>query len=284
VEVAVNAATGSANSAGHLVNLSARAGVGTGADILIAGFVLQGSGAKDIILRGVGPTLGSSPYDLTGVLATPQLALIDSSGNTLSSDTAWGGSTALAEAFAAVGAFALPAGSADSALEESLAPGAYTSEVTGVGGATGIALAEIYDADASATASGLVNISARAEVGTGGNILIAGFVVAGSQPVQVLLRGVGPTLGSSPYNLTGVLATPQVQLFDSTDTMIQSNAGWADSAALSAAFTEAGAFAFTSGSADAAMIATLPAGSYTLELSGVNGATGIGLVEVYLLQ
>jgi outer membrane protein assembly factor BamB len=276
--------TVSAATPGRIVNLSARADVGTGGNILIAGFVIDGSGTKSVVLRGVGPTLGAAPFNVSGALAAPQLTLINtSSGSTIATGTAWGGSAALAEEFTAVGAFALPSGSADAAIQETLPAGSYTSEIAGVGGTTGVALAEIYDADPTSTTASLVNISARADVGTGGNILIAGLVIEGSLPAQVLLRGIGPALGAAPFNVSGVLAQPQINLYNSAGTVIQSNAGWGGTAALSTAFSQVGAFGLPANSADAAMIATLPAGNYTLELSGVNGTTGVGLVEVYLI-
>jgi outer membrane protein assembly factor BamB/subtilisin family serine protease len=267
---------------GRIVNLSARADVGTGANILIAGFVIQGSGSKNVILRGVGPTLANPPFDVGGVLQVPQLTLINPSTNAvLDTVAAWGGSPSLAAAFTAVGAFALPVNSADSALEVSLAAGSYTSEVSGAGSTSGVALAEIYDADTGIPATSLANISARANVGTGANILIAGFVIDGSQPVNLLLRGVGPTL--STFNVAGVISQPEIDLYNSQGVLMQSNTGWNGNAAVTTADTEAGAFALPAGSADAAMVVSLPAGSYTLQLVGQNGSTGVGLVEVYLL-
>jgi outer membrane protein assembly factor BamB/subtilisin family serine protease len=269
---------------GKIVNLSARANVGTGGNILIAGFVIQGTGSKNVVLRGIGPTLGLPPFSVPGVLATPQLTLISSAINqTLDFDDSWGGSAALAAAFAQVGAFSIPAPSADSALEIALPAGSYTSQISGVNATSGVALAEIYDADAGSTASTLVNISARANVGAGANILIAGFVIQGSEPVTLLLRGVGPALGNAPFSVPGALAQPQIDLFNSANVDIQSNAGWNNNPALTAAFSVTGAFALPSGSADAAMLATLAPGSYTLQLSGRNGTSGIGLVEVYLV-
>jgi outer membrane protein assembly factor BamB len=271
-------------SATKIMNLSARANVGTGGNILIAGFVIQGSGSKNVVLRGIGPTLALAPFNVTGALAQPQLTLVASATNhALAAVTIWGGSPALAAAFADVGAFALAASSLDSAVLESLPVGGYTSEVAGVGGTAGVALAEIYDADPGSSTSSLVNISARADVGTGANVLIAGFSIQGSQPASVLLRGIGPTLGLAPFNVTGVLAQPEIELFDSSGNRISTNTGWGGSAALSAAFAQTGAFQLPAGSADAAMIATLPAGNYTLQLSGQNGTTGVGLVEVYLI-
>jgi glucose/arabinose dehydrogenase len=271
------------NTAGYITDLSARASVGTGGSILIAGFVIGGSGNKDVILRGVGPTLATAPFNVSGALSTPQITLTSSATNgTLATVAAWGGNAALVADFLEVGAFALDPASADSAVAETLSAGAYTSEVSGIGGTTGVALAEVYDADGGTSGTTLMNISARAAVGTGDNVLIAGFVVRGTQPITVLLRGIGPTLGTN-FGLSGTLSQPQIDLFNSSGAKIQSNAGWAGSATLSSDFATAGAFALPSGSADAAMTATLPAGSYTLQLSGVNGTTGVGMVEVYVL-
>jgi hypothetical protein len=262
--------------------VSARANVGTGANILIAGFVIQGSGSKNVILRGVGPTLAS--FGVAGSLAAPELTLLNTSTNAAIGlpVTAWSGSAALVEAFQAVNAFALASGSADSAIEVNLSNGSYTSQISGVGNTGGVALAEIYDADTGAPSAYLDNISARANIGTGANILIAGFVVGGGSPVKVLLRGVGPTL--TGFNVAGAISQPEIDLFNSAGVVIQTNKGWANDPTVTAADTQAGAFSLASGSADAAMVATLSPGSYTLQMTGQNGTTGLGLVEVYLLQ
>ncbi len=272
------AAPGSSN-VGKIINLSARANVGTGGNILIAGFVIQGTGSKSVLLRGVGPTLGTSPFDVSGFLAAPQLTLINSSQTTLVTSTSWDAS--LAALFSQLGAFGLQAGSADDAVEESLPAGSYTSQIAGVGFTSGVALAEIYDADPITAPTSLVNISARADVGTGGNLLIAGFVIGGSQPVTVLLRGIGPTLGTAPFNVSGALTQAKIDLYNSAQTDIQSSTSWDPS--LSSVFSQVGAFALPAGSADAAIEVTLNPGSYTLQLSSANGGTGVGLVEVYLV-
>jgi probable HAF family extracellular repeat protein len=272
------------STAGRIVNLSARAGVGTGGNVLIAGFVINGSGTKSVLLRGVGPTLALDPFDVTGALANPQLSLVDSAtGANVVTATAWGGSPTLSSVFTQVGAFPLAANSADSATLQTLAAGNYTSVISGANSTTGVALVEIYDADVTSTQSSLTNMSARADVGTGANILIAGFVVEGSKPVKVLLRGVGPTLGLAPFNVPGALAQPQVLLFNSNGQELGGGVPWGGYAPFSAAFAEVGAFALAPGSADVAMIFTLPAGSYTAQLSGQNGTTGVGLLEVYLM-
>jgi hypothetical protein len=99
----------------------------------------------------------------------------------------------------------------------------------------------------------------------------------------VLLRGVGPTLGLAPFNVPGALAQPQVLLFNSNGQELGGGVPWGGDPAFSAAFAEVGAFALAPGSADVAMIFTLPAGSYTAQLSGQNGTSGVGLLEVYLI-
>ena len=272
------------STAGRIVNLSARADVGTGGNVLIAGFVINGSGTKSVLLRGIGPTLGLDPFDITGALTNPQLSLVDSAtGANVVTATAWGGSPMLSAVFNQVGAFSLAASSADSATLQTLAVGNYTTLISGVNSTSGVALVEIYDADVTSTQSSLTNISARAEVGTGANILIAGFVVEGRKPVKVLLRGVGPTLGLEPFNIPGVLALPQVLLYNSSGQELGGGVRWGGYPALSAAFAEVGAFALAPGSADVGMIFTLPAGSYTAQLSGQSGSTGVGLLEVYLM-
>jgi subtilisin family serine protease/outer membrane protein assembly factor BamB len=284
---------------GRIVNLSARSSVGTGGNILIAGFEAKGQGTKSLVLRGIGPQLAS--FGVTGALAAPTLALYDSAAppNLITQDTGWqnppsapsgppwAGAVSPVDAtgadFTQIGAFQLPSGSADSALKVSLPAGAYTSQVSGVGATTGVALAEIYDDDQGTPTASLTNISARAYVGTGSNILIAGFVIEGGQPVTVLLRGVGPTLAG--FGITqAIIPQPEIELYTSgsAPALIQSNTGWESDPTLAAAFASVGAFAYSSAE-DCAMIVTLQPGAYTVELVGQGGATGIGLVEVYLM-
>jgi len=136
-----------AASAMHLTNLSTRAYVGTQGNVAIAGFVVSGSsGTKQVLIRGVGPTLVQ--FSVTGFLAQPVLTLFNSSGTKIASNTAWGTNPnplQLSAAFTAAGAFVLPSGSADSALLLSLAPGSYTAEVSGLNNTTGTALIEVYE-------------------------------------------------------------------------------------------------------------------------------------------
>jgi outer membrane protein assembly factor BamB/subtilisin family serine protease len=268
-------------SASRLVNLAARATAGSGDQALFVGFVVSGA-SKSVLVRGVGPGL-TTTFGLTGVLADPQLAVFSGSTAIQSNDD-WGGGTTLSNAFAQVGAFSLPAASKDSALLTTLAAGPYTAQITGTGG--GVALAEIYDADTAPSPAGrLSNLSARAQVGTDANVLIAGFVISGSAPKQVLIRAIGTGL-TATFGLTGVLANPKLDVFNGgASQSIYSNTGWGNgttpAATLSAAFAQVGAFSLLTGSTDCALLVTLPPGPYTAQVSGVNNTTGIALVEVY---
>jgi hypothetical protein len=109
--------------------------------------------------------------------------------------------------------------------------------------------------------------------------LIAGFVITGNTPETVLIRGIGPTLGQ--FGVSGALATPQLVLYDSNNDALQSNGGWGGSQVLAQTFAQVGAFPLNADSADAAILVTLPPGAYTAEVTGVNGAMGVGLAEIY---
>ncbi len=274
----------SSASPGRLVNISCRATVGTGANILITGFAVGGagtSGSESLLIRGSGPAL--VPFGVTGTLADPQLQLFSGS-NVLGSNSGWAGSAAISTAAAAVGAFAWSdTTSHDAALLESLSGGPYTVQIAGETGDTGVALAEIYDATPAggytATSPRIVNISARVQVGTGGNILIAGFAIGGNTSRTVLIRASGPALGE--FGVTGTLADPELQLFSGA-TVLQSNTAWGGNAQVAAAAASVGAFPWSStGSKDSALLVTLPPGAYTAQVSGATGDTGIALVEVY---
>jgi hypothetical protein len=168
----------------------------------------------------------------------------------------------------------------DSALLVNLPPGAYTAQVSGLDGQTGIALAEVYQVGSSPAK--LINISTRALVGTGSSVEIAGLVVQGSAPTQVLIRAVGPTL--STFNVSGVLAKPTLTIVDSSGNTVATNTGWStnsNAAAIASETTTVGAFVLPVGSADCALLLTLAPGSYTAIVSGVGGTSGIALVEAY---
>jgi uncharacterized delta-60 repeat protein len=276
----------------RLVNLSTRAlfnGQG-GEGTLIAGFVIGGQSSKKVLLRGVGPSL--APLGVSSALADPRLRVLDAKGNLVAENDNWGGTDALASTMRRVGAFALPANSKDAAVLLDLPPGAYTVQVLD-GGQSGIALAEIYDASESPEREyqRLINISSRGKVATGEGVLIGGFVVTGNAPKRVLVRGSGPALKS--FGVAGTLADPQLRVYDEAGALIGRNDDWgtpltvsayqasASAAEINAAAEQSGAFAFSAGSKDAALIITLAPGSYTVHLSGTNQSTGVGLIEIY---
>lgn len=264
---------------GRLTNLSVRTTAGTGDQALIVGFFVAGAPEKPMLIRAIGPSLAQ--FGVGGVLADPQLQL--ATGTTVlatnddwSTQAAGGSVSAIADAASGAGAFPLGAGTKDAALLRAMAVGSYTVQITGTAG-TGVALAELYDTAPDAGAR-LTNVSARAQVSSG-SILIAGFAISGNVPKQVLVRGIGPAL--STFGVTGSLANPRLDIYRGT-TIVQGNDDWGGSSTLSSAFTQTGAFALPGAtSRDAAILVSLPPGSYTAQVSGVNGGAGLALVEVY---
>ncbi|MEY2879318.1 MAG: hypothetical protein RLZZ15_1698, partial [Verrucomicrobiota bacterium] len=270
--------------ASRLLNLAARASVGTDADVLIPGFVIGPGAPKTVLIRAVGPTLGV--FGVGGALASPVLTLFDSDTRALATNTRWDTAANAAEIRTTaprVGAFSLPAGSADSAVLATLAPGAYTAQTAGANSTTGVALVEIYDADASAApgTSRLINTAVRAQVGTGASVLIPGLVVSDGAPKTVLIRAVGPTL--AVFGVGGTLAEPVVTLFAGAESFL-TNRGWnnaANAADIRATASRVGAFALAEGSKDSVILASLSPGAYTIQVSGAGNTTGVALVEVY---
>ena len=176
-----------------------------------------------------------------------------------------------------------------------LAAGNYSAGVASPTGGSGLALAEVYDADAANSTARLANVSTLANAG-GTNVLDAGFVISGTTDETVLIRAVGPTLGSG-FAVSGALANPRLTLNDGNGNVIAINTGWTNAPTLGAStvrsavlpatatlMTAAGAFALTANSADSALIVTLPPGSYTALVTSPTGATGLSLVEVYELR
>jgi hypothetical protein len=196
--------------------------------------------------------------------------------------------TAIQQAAARVNAFALAPTSLDAVVLATLPAGSYTVQARGPNpNSSGVVLIEVYDATAgavTATSPKASNVATRGEVGTGGNVLIAGFVINGTASRRMLIRGVGPTLTRFGLGQNAVLADPFLTLKDSSGVTLRTNDDWAtgdDAAVIAAAAVAGGAFPLANGSKDAAMIIMLQPGAYTVQLSGVNNGTGIGIVEVY---
>ncbi|MDB6169064.1 MAG: repeat containing protein, partial [Verrucomicrobia bacterium] len=274
---------------GRLVNLSVRIGAGTGDATLIVGVVIGGTGtagSKRLLVRGIGPTLSS--YGVSGVLIDPITDFIrQGSATPIATNDNWSGDAQVKSVANTVGAFALPDdASKDSALYLTPDSGVYSLNIRGNSGATGIALAELYDADGigyTATTPRLVNLSARAQVGTGEGVLIAGFVIEGGTSRTVLVRAIGPTLAS--YGVSGALTDPQLeitQMVNGSLATVASNDNWSGNAQISIVSATVGAFDLSNaGSKDAALLVTLPPGVYSAKVSGVGNTIGVALIEVY---
>ena len=261
----------------RLSNLSARVAVGGVAGTPAPGFVLSGSGDKEILVRAVGPTLGT--LGVTGVLADPRFTLFGGEAAVAANDN-W--SVADAAVMSAIGAFALGTESKDAALRILLPAGTYSAPVTATDGGNGIALLEVYETGLTTTV-GLVNGSTRAYVGTGERVLIPGFVIEGSGDLRLLIRAIGPALEN--FGVTGVLANPTMKLFRGT-TELGSNDNWSaatNTVEIAATAQLVGAFALAEGSQDAAILTTLAPGAYTVVVSGVGGTSGTALVELYVV-
>jgi sugar lactone lactonase YvrE len=271
---------------GRVSNLAIRSNAGTGGQTLIVGFALGGpgtSGTKPVLMRGIGPALGA--FGLTGFLPDPKFELFSSAtGALVNENDNWAGDSQVTAVSARVGAFAFPsAASRDAALYlPNFTTGSYTLQVSGAGSATGVALAEIYDASAAgtftATTPRLVNVSARTQVGTEGDVLIAGFYIGGLTAKTVLIRAIGPTL--TLFGVPGALGDPNLELFTGA-TKIDENDNWGGDRELANAFASVGAFPLSPSSRDAVLLVTLAPGSYTAQISGVGNTTGVALVEVY---
>jgi hypothetical protein len=246
------------------------------------------AGTKALVARAVGPSL--SQLAVSGVMPDPNLKLNNTSAATpvvVDQNNDWGGGSTLANAFAAVGAFAFAnAGSRDAAIyQQSLTTGNYTVEVTDNSGGSGIVLAELYDATPSAAYSPstprLVNVSVLKNIAATDS-LTAGFYVGGSTARTVLIRLIGPGLAAVGVT-SGTLADPQLSLFDGTQTTIAANNDWGGDPQLTAVGSRVGAFSVgNTATRDAMLLATLAPGLYTANASPVPGsAGGLAIVEVY---
>lgn len=264
----------------RLVNISSRARVGTADAVAIAGFVISGETSKPVLIRAVGPTLGSA-FGVNGALASPRLELFRGQTSLGVNSGIAADRAAIDAASAQAGAFALGSSGADAAILTTLAPGAYTAVVSSTTNTAGVALVEVYDLSGASPGQKLLNIATRASSGAAEATLIAGFVVPPGAAKRVLVRGVGP--GLAPFGVSGVLAQPTLQLLNGSNVVAQ-NTNWVTSTdrdAIAQASAQVGAFGLATN--DSAVIATLLPGNYTAQVTGAGTATGVALIEVYEL-
>lgn len=252
-----------------LVNVSTRARVETGDNVVIAGFVISGSGSKRVLVRTLGPSLAA--FGVTGPLADPNIEIKNAAGTTLATNDNWRSN----EAAVVASGFA-PGSDLESAVVLDLAAGSYTAIVRGNGSAQGVAIVEVYDLDAPGASARLVNLSTRATVGLDQNVMIAGIVVGAGQTKRVLVRSLGPTLAN--FAVPNVLADPTIEL-RSGDTLVAENDNWQ-----ATQMTDITASGFAPPDArEPGLIVTLGPGSYTAIVRGKNATSGNAIVEIYEL-
>jgi Alpha-galactosidase, CBM13 domain len=273
----------------YLANLSTRAFVQTGDNVMIGGFIVQGTQPKRVILRAIGPELNQ--YGVPNAMANPTLELHNGAGALIASNDNWqttiiGGIIGSDQVQDIRNSGHAPGDARESAIIANLPPGSYTAIVRGVDNTMGVALVEAYDLSPSLN-SILGNISTRSFVQTGDNVMVGGFIVQGSQPKNVIIRAIGPEL--SQHGVPDFLADPTLELHNSIGGVIARNDNWQTTIIGGIITSNQVQDIQNSGHAPAdasesAIIATLPPGNYTAIVRGVNNTTGVALVEVYDLH
>jgi uncharacterized protein (TIGR03118 family) len=270
----------------QLVNISTRAFVGTGNSVAIAGFIIradpgQGLSSKRVLLRGIGPSLSVGGTPIPGRLADTFLELHDSNGQIIGVNDNWKAvdqiniqATGLA-----------PTDDHESAMIVRLASDtSYTAVLRGANNSTGIGLIEGYDLEQT-TQTHLANISGRAQVLTGDNVLISGVIVNGAGEEQILFRAIGPSLSAS--GVTDALQDPILELHDGQGNLIEHNDNWMEEPdgtpnPIRTVLIAATGLAPTN-SAESAILASLAPGNYTVIVRGKDSTTGVGLAEAFRL-
>ena len=274
--------------ASQLSNISTRGFVQTGDNVMIAGFIIQGTQPKRIIMRAIGPEL--TRYGVPNALADPTLELHDGGGALIASNDNWqhtiiGGIITAGQVVEIQNSGHAPGDPSESAIIATLPPGKYTAIVRGKNIIVGVALVEVYDLSlGSNSPSILANTSTRSFVQTADNVMIGGFIVAGTEPKRVIVRAIGPEL--TRYGVPNALADPTLELHDGGGALIASNDNWQHT--IVGGIITAGQVVEIQNSghapgdpSESAIIATLPPGKYTAIVRGKNNTTGVALVEVY---
>jgi hypothetical protein len=247
--------------------------VQTGANVGIGGFIIAGTTPKHVLLRAIGPSL--TAIGVPNALADPVLELHGPGAFVTVRNDNWRDDPVQEALIIASGI--PPSNDLESAIDATLSPGAYTAIVSGKNDTSGVGLVEVYDLEQAVPAK-LANISTRALVSTGDDVVIAGFILGNhSGDDRIVVRGIGPSL--TALGVPDALANPILELRDHNGLLIFSNNDWQDNPAQAAEVMAAGLA--PANNLESAIAATLPPGAYTALLAGQNNGTGIGLVEVY---
>ena len=249
-----------------LLNISTRADAGLGENVMVGGFIVSGDSDKRVVLRALGPSLGQA--GVSGALADPMISLYDSAGTLIESND---------NRLALDGVVnpLLPSNPSESFLIAVLPPGSYTAIVEGVNATTGVALVELYDLQPGS--SGVANISTRGDIASATDVIIGGFIVGGTDPTQVIVRALGPSLAA--FGISNPLSNPVLELYDSNGALVSANDNWR-----STQVQEIQATIPPTNDLESAIVATLPPGDYTALVHDATSSTGIGLIEVYNLE
>lgn len=282
----------------QLVNLSARAKLGAG-QTLVAGFVVAGNAPARILVRGIGPSLAQ--FGVTDAMPDPKITLtaVTASGSLSIHNDNWSGGSELVGSTDKLkqviitsfegGAFPLLVGSKDAAMLFELSPGAYTVTVAGnTDTMTGTVLAEVYDINPQGPAGPRLSNLSVMGFSSAESPLLAGLVTQGIGINSLLLRAVGP--GLTAFGVAGAMADSRIELLSARGETIAFNDNWDATpgglATVRLAAQKVGAFPLNVGSKDAAMV-VMASGvlanqtPYTVRASGVGGASGLVLLEVY---
>ena len=247
------------------INLSTRMRVQTGDNVGIAGVIISGTGSKHVLIRAIGPSLKQS--GITDVLADPTLELVNSTGTVLFSNDNWKNSPQ--RSFIEASGIP-PKDDFESAIDWTfLTPESFTAIIRGKDNTTGVGLIEVYDLN-SDSGSKLANISTRAFVQTGTNIMIAGFALGrGTAQDRIVVRGLGPSL----QGIADTLQDPHLELRNSNGTLLLANDDWAHDKPQAAELQEKELQ--PQHPFESASVASLAPGAYTALLSGLNNGTGV---------
>ncbi len=252
-----------------LANISSRAFVQTGENVMIGGFIVDGIVPKKVAVRAIGPSLTAA--GVSGALADPVVQVLDSTGAVVASNDSW---NVVGQEVESVGL--APTDAREAALVTALSPGAYSAIVSGKSGSAGVALFELYDLDAAT--GRIANISTRGRVDLGDNVMIGGFILGGTTASKIIIRAIGPSLAVS--GVADALADPTMEVYDGNGGLVGSNDDWRSSQEMAINDSTVA----PTNDREAAIVSTLAPGAYSAVIRGANGDTGVALFEVYALN